>query len=181
MSDAHPLRKPTAERMADDVESHSEEVAQPQVQMPRPSDFAREESDVQAQAPAATEAGAPTEVGVHRVHMTFARLDVLSTLKIGFLLSVAFAVMTVFAMIFIWLVLDAMHVFSEIHGLLETLGSKQLLELAQYLEFGRWVSFGVIVGIFNIFIITALSAIGAAVYNLVAALVGGQKVVVTDE
>ncbi len=120
-------------------------------------------------------------VGIRRIHMTIARLDPLAALKLGFLISVAIGLMIVVAMAFLWFVLDGMHVFSQIEGLLTNLNSDTLLEFVQYLQFGRWMSFAVIVAILDIVLLTALSAVGALVYNLVAALVGGMRMTVTDE
>ncbi|MDO4887663.1 MAG: DUF3566 domain-containing protein [Actinomycetaceae bacterium] len=120
-------------------------------------------------------------VGIRRVKMTISKVSPLSVLKIGFLMSVAIGVMIVIAMMFLWLILDSMHVFSEIEGLLETLNSESLLRLGEYLEFGRWMSFAVIVAIIDIVLFTALAAIGAVAYNLIASLVGGLRITVTDE
>lgn len=120
-------------------------------------------------------------VGIRRIHMTISKVDPFSALKLGFLVSVAVGVMIVVAMALIWFVLDGMHVFSQINTLMTTLGSEQLLQLIQYLEFGRWMSFAVIVAIMDVVLLTALSAVGALIYNLIAALVGGMRITVTDE
>ena len=105
----------------------------------------------------------------------------MSAVKLGFLLSVVFAFMVVIAMAIIWFVLDGIHVFSQLQGLLETLNSAALLEFMQYLEFGRWMSFAVIIAILDVVLLTALSAVGALVYNLISSLVGGLRISVTDE
>lgn len=127
------------------------------------------------------EAAARRSVGIRRVKMTIQKIEPLSILKIGFLLSVAMGIMIVVAMFLLWLVLDAMHVFAQISDLFETLNSAQLLQLAAYLGFGRWMSFAVIVAIIDIVMMTALFAVGAMVYNFIAALVGGLNITVTDE
>ena len=120
-------------------------------------------------------------VGLRRIRMTISKVDILSVIKLGFLLSVVFAFMVVIAMAVIWFVLDGIHVFSQLQGLLETLNSAAPLEYMQYLEFGRWMSFAVIIAILDVVLLTALSAIGALVYNLVSSLVGGLRISVTDE
>lgn len=127
------------------------------------------------------EAAARRSVGIRRVKMTIQKIEPLSILKIGFLLSVAMGIMIVIAMLLLWLVLDAMHVFAQISDLFETLNSEQLLQLAAYLGFGRWMSFAVIIAIIDIVMMTALFAVGALVYNFIAALVGGLHITVTDE
>ncbi|PWF27734.1 hypothetical protein DD236_00195 [Ancrocorticia populi] len=113
--------------------------------------------------------------------MTISKVDIMSAVKLGFLLSVVFAFMVVIAMAIIWFVLDGIHVFSQLQGLLETLNSAALLEFMQYLEFGRWMSFAVIIAILDVVLLTALSAVGALVYNLISSLVGGLRISVTDE
>lgn len=127
------------------------------------------------------EAAARRSVGIRRVKMTIQKVEPLSILKIGFLLSVAMGIMIVVAMLLLWLVLDAMHVFAQLNDLFETLNSEQLLQLAAYLGFGRWMSFAVIIAIIDIVLMTALFAVGALVYNFIAALVGGLHITVTDE
>lgn len=120
-------------------------------------------------------------VGIRQIRMTISRVDPLSVLKLGFLISVVIGFMVVVAMAIIWFVLDGIHVFSQLEGLLETLNSPQLLEFMQYLEFGRWMSFAVIIAILDVVLFTALSAIGAFVYNIISSLVGGLRMTVTDE
>ena len=120
-------------------------------------------------------------VGIRRVKMTISKVDPLSALKIGFLTSVAVGIMIVVAMMILWFVLDSMKVFSQINNLLQTLNQPDLLRVGEYLEFGRWMSFAVIIAIIDVVLLTALAAVGALVYNLIASLVGGQRITVTDE
>ncbi|MFT0848843.1 DUF3566 domain-containing protein [Actinomycetaceae bacterium L2_0104] len=120
-------------------------------------------------------------VGIRQIRMTISKVDPLAVLKLGFLISVVLGFMIVVAMAVVWFVLDGIHVFSQLEGLLETLNSAQLLEFMQYLEFGRWMSFAVIIAILDIVLLTALSAIGAFVYNIISSLVGGLRMTVTDE
>ncbi|MDY5128448.1 DUF3566 domain-containing protein [Actinotignum urinale] len=120
-------------------------------------------------------------VGIRRIHMTISKVDTMSAMKIGFLISVALGIMIIVAMMLIWFILDGMHVFANLNELFENLSSVQLLQFAEYLKFGRWMSFSVLVGIIHVVLLTALSAICAVVYNLIASLVGGLKITVTDE
>lgn len=119
--------------------------------------------------------------GIRRAHMTISRIDPWSALKISFLLAVGLGVMIVISTIILWNVLDAMNVFASIRDLLETLGSEPLLELMQYMEFGRVVSFSIIIAVLDIILLTFLGAIMAVLYNLIAMLVGGTHITITDE
>lgn len=99
----------------------------------------------------------------------------------SFLLAVGLGVMIVISTIILWNVLDAMNVFASIRDLLETLGSEPLLELMQYMEFGRVVSFSIVVAVLDIILFTFLGGIMAILYNLIAMLVGGTHITITDE
>lgn len=123
----------------------------------------------------------PMDVGIRRVRMTISRVDPLSALKLSFLVSVGAGIMIVVAAILLWFTLDAMHVWARIEELLVTLNSAPLLELGQFMQFGRVVSFAVVVGVIEVVLMTALGTITALLYNVVAMLVGGLYITVTDE
>ncbi|MEW6859277.1 DUF3566 domain-containing protein [Trueperella pyogenes] len=123
----------------------------------------------------------PMDVGIRRVRMTISRVDPLSALKLSFLVSVGVGIMIVVAAILLWFTLDAMHVWARIEELLVTLNSAPLLELGQFMQFGRVVSFAVVVGVIEVVLMTALGTITALLYNVVAMLVGGLYITVTDE
>ncbi|MGV9181918.1 DUF3566 domain-containing protein [Arcanobacterium canis] len=124
---------------------------------------------------------ATVHVGIRRVKMTVTKVDPWSALKLSFLLSVALGIMIVVAATVLWLVLDAMHVWSQLTELINTLGEPRLMELAQYMEFGRFIPFAVVVAVIEIVLFTALGAVIALIYNLVASLVGGLTLTVSDE
>ncbi|MGV4301552.1 DUF3566 domain-containing protein [Trueperella pyogenes] len=123
----------------------------------------------------------PMDVDIRRVRMTISRVDPLSALKLSFLISVGVGIMIVVAAILLWFTLDAMHVWARIEELLVTLNSAPLLELGQFMQFGRVVSFAVVVGVIEVVLMTALGTITALLYNVVAMLVGGLYITVTDE
>ncbi|WP_255315575.1 DUF3566 domain-containing protein [Trueperella pecoris] len=132
---------------------------------------------------AETDVQAPShkDVGIRRVRMTISRVDPLSALKLSFLVSVGVGIMIVVAAIILWFTLDAMYVWARIEELLVTLNSAPLLELGQFMQFGRVVSFAVVVGVIEVVLMTAFGTILALLYNVVAMLVGGLYITVTDE
>ncbi|MDY5585691.1 MAG: DUF3566 domain-containing protein [Arcanobacterium sp.] len=132
-----------------------------------------------AEKPAANPA--KKSVGVRSVRMTVSRIDPWSALKISFLVSVAIGIMMVIAAIILWLMLDSMHVWSGITDLLTTFNNSTLLQLAQFLEFGRLIPFAIVIAVVEIVLMTALGGLFALVFNVVAMLVGGFKITVTDE
>ncbi|WP_371164025.1 DUF3566 domain-containing protein [Buchananella felis] len=116
-----------------------------------------------------------------RVNLVIAKVDAWSIMKMVFLLSVALAIMGVVAAAFIWKVLDSMQVFAQIRDLVTAVGADSLLNLLAYTEFNRVVAAATAIGVLNTILFTALATLGAFLYNLSAALVGGIHVTLTDE
>jgi branched-subunit amino acid ABC-type transport system permease component len=102
-------------------------------------------------------------------------------MRISFLLSIAAGIMLVVAVATVWFVLDKMYVFAEMEELLTTIGSSSFVELMQLLEFDRVMSMAAIVAVLDVLLLTVLGALGAFLYNLVAALVGGLTVTFSDD
>ncbi|WP_448073993.1 DUF3566 domain-containing protein [Georgenia yuyongxinii] len=116
-----------------------------------------------------------------RVRLSLSRVDPWSAMKLSFLLSVALGVMIVVAAAVVWFVLDSMQVFAKVEELLVSIGSENFLQLMEYVQFDRVMSFATIVGVVDVLLLTALGTIGAFLYNIVAALVGGLHVTLTDD
>lgn len=129
----------------------------------------------------AEKTSAKRAVGIRRVKMTISRVDPWSALKISFLLAVAVGIMIVVSAVVLWLLFDAMHVWSGINDLLVTLNNEQLLKLGQFLRFGRLIPFSVVMAVAEIVIMTALGTVLALIFNVIAMLVGGLHITVTDE
>ncbi|MDO5025226.1 MAG: DUF3566 domain-containing protein [Trueperella sp.] len=157
---------------------------------PKPGDTATEAAAAQANAVEDSGAApsrvqqreaAKREVGIRRARMTLSRIEPWSALKMSFLLSVALGIMIVIAAMVLWVVLDVMQVWGQIDELLVTLNSEALLNLGQFLHFGRVLAFAVVVGVIEIVLFTALGTLMALIYNVIATLVGGISITVTDE
>lgn len=120
--------------------------------------------------------------GPRRVRLAISRVDPWSVMKLSFLLSVAIGLMIVIATAVVWYTLDGMHVFSKANDLVtQVTGTESTVDILQYVEFRRVVSGATLVSVVNVFLMTALATIGAFLYNIVAALVGGVHVTMTDE
>ena len=128
--------------------------------------------------------GKKTVAGPRRVRLSLTRINPLSVMKVSFLLSVAAGIMLVVAAAFVWFMLDAMHVFSTIRDLTGTVmdsKSNAYTALLEYLKLSRAISMATIIAVINIILATALSTIGALLYNVTAAFVGGVHLTLADE
>ncbi|GIG34803.1 DUF3566 domain-containing protein [Cellulomonas pakistanensis] len=125
--------------------------------------------------------GSLTGSGPRRVRLAVSRVDPWSVMKLSFLMSVAIGIMIVVATAVVWVTLDSLHVFATINDLVEEILADSDINLMQYVEFDRVLSIATLVAVVDIFLITALATIGAFLYNITAALVGGVHVTMTDE
>lgn len=90
--------------------------------------------------------------------------------------------MIVVAAVVVWFTLDSLQVFTQIDGLVrQVVGKESPLDILSYVSFQKTVSAATLVGVIDVFLLTALATIGAFLYNIVAALVGGVNVTMTDE
>ena len=126
--------------------------------------------------------GASTGSGSRSVRLTVAGLDPWSVLKLSFLLSVAVGIALVVASVVLWSVLNGMGVFDQINRvLLDISGSEGKFNIYKYVGLGRVVSLSTVLGVVNVVLMTALSTLGAFLYNLGSGLVGGLHVTLTDD
>ena len=136
-------------------------------------------------APRAVPAASAAAVGApRRVRLALSRVDPWSVMKLSFLLSVAIGIMIVVATVAAWTMIDSLGVFASVDQLIrEVLGAESAdkLNIMQYFTFERFVSGATLVGVVDVVLLTALSTIGAFLYNITAALVGGLHVTLTDE
>ena len=128
---------------------------------------------------------APRRGGPRRVRLTAQRIDPWSVLKISFLVSVALGIAGVVMVAVLWTVLSGMNVFSTISDFFVQVTSGESggpsFDLMDYLGFGRVVSLAAVLGVLNVFLLTALATLTAFLYNICAALVGGAQITLSDE
>jgi hypothetical protein len=139
--------------------------------------------------PASTDetAAAPGRVpapagGPRRVRLAVSKIDPWSVMKLSFLMSVAIGIMIVVAAAVIWYTLDGLAVFTQVNDTIaEITGDPAFFDVLEYMAFERVISLATIIGVVDIVLLTALATIGAFLYNIVAALVGGIHVTLTDD
>ena len=125
-----------------------------------------------------------TIAGPRRVRLALTRVDPWSVMKASFLLSFAAGIMLIVATAVVWFMLDAMHVFSTIEELVKTVAgerSNTFSAIVAYLELPRALAVSTIVAVVDIVLVTALTTLGAFLYNSTATLVGGIHLTLADE
>jgi ABC-type glycerol-3-phosphate transport system permease component len=134
-------------------------------------------------------AGAPgpgpgiSSARARRVKLTVSRVDPWSAMKMSFLISVALGIAFVVMVAVLWMILSGMGVFSEINRLVGTIFSDQSnpFDIMDFLGFGRVLSLSIVIGVIDVILMTALSTLGAFLYNICSALVGGLQLTLTDD
>lgn len=133
-----------------------------------------------AQSPdetAAAPAGTP-----RKVRLSLSRVDPWSVMKLSFLLSVAGGIMLIVASWVFWYAINDMGIFTQIDEMVrDIVGAESTLDILQYVERDKVLSIATLIAVIDVVLLTALGTIGAFLYNVTAALVGGLHVTLTDE
>lgn len=130
---------------------------------------------------------APTPAPVprpgRRVRLTVSRIDPWSAMKISFLLSVALGIALVVMTAVLWTVLDAMGVFDQVNGLISQVTDEgsATFDIYDFVGFAKVVSLSVVFAVIDVILLTAVATLGAFIYNVSSALVGGVELTLTDD
>lgn len=164
------------------TKDEDEMTAAPTTSTPRTAPQRTSTASTTAGRSTGTSSVSAASAGPRRVRLAVARIDPWSVMKLSFLLSVAAGIMLVVAAAVVWYTLDGLHVFTSVNDVIATLaGSETFFDLLEYVAFKRIISLATMIAVVDIVILTALSTIGAFLYNIVAALVGGIHLTLTDD
>jgi hypothetical protein len=115
--------------------------------------------------------------------LTLVRVEPWSVMKFSFVVSaVAFIILFV-AVAVLYVVLSALGVFGSLQHLVSTLTSSQNssgTNISHWLSASRILGYTGMLGALNIVLITAISTIGAVIYNLIAHTLGGIEVTLRE-
>jgi hypothetical protein len=104
-------------------------------------------------------------------------IDILSAVKVGFFVGIAAAIATVVGAWLLQVVLSNSGVISSVGGLLSSvLGEESDLDLERDLSFENVMRMAFIAAGLNVVVTTALFGVYAAIFNVIAKMVGGVKV-----
>ncbi|MGC4175362.1 DUF3566 domain-containing protein [Demequina sp.] len=120
--------------------------------------------------------------GPRKARVLVSRIDPWSVLKIGFLLSIAIGIMMVVAVFVLWNALNEFGLFALVDEWVAKLfEGEQPIDITKIFELNKVMSATILVSVMNVVLLTALSTIGAFLYNTVSSVVGGVYVTLTDD
>lgn len=122
-----------------------------------------------------------TASGSRRVRIR--RVDPYSITRLAFVVSVALMVVAVVAAAIFWIALSVMGVWSQINESVAALLSDDTasFDITDYLGFTQMVGGTLVLSGLNVILITVLATVGAHLYNLAAALLGGVAVTLRED
>jgi hypothetical protein len=165
------------------------------------ADKAREKAQAKADAKAQAKAERPTRAPrpakepkparvkggprrTRRAQLRLVQVDAWSVMKTSFLLSIALGIVLVVAVAIIWSVLGAAGVWDSINSIVQqAVGntSGKPFDIEEYAGTSRVLGFTMIVAVLDVILITAIATLGAFLYNLSAALLGGIEVTLAED
>lgn len=122
--------------------------------------------------------------GPRRARLRLTRIDPWSVMKTAFLLSIAFGVVTVVSVAMIWEVIGAAGVWDSINDTVKEVidepGTADF-DVEDYVGTDRVLGFTMLVAAVDVVLITAIATLGAFLYNMSAALLGGVDVTLAED
>jgi len=122
--------------------------------------------------------------GPRRAQLRLVRVDPWSVMKTSFLLSVAFGIVTFVAVFMVWSVLGAAGVWDSINSTVASVvdgDSASTFDVTDYVGMGRVLGFTLLVSVIDVILLTAIATLGAFLYNMAAALLGGVEVTLAED
>jgi hypothetical protein len=130
-----------------------------------------------------TAAARPGGAQARRADLVLARLEPWSVMKFSFLMSLVAWVVLFVAVAFLYFMLSSLGVFSSLQHTLGSVTSSSGssgMNLSHWFSASRILGYTMLLGAVNIVLLTALSTVGAMIYNLVTRLGGGIEVTLRE-
>ena len=134
-------------------------------------------------SPAGTRTKGSSKRSSRQAHLTIARVEPWSVMKFSFVVSLVAFVILFVAVSVIYGTLSALGVFTSLQHVVQSVTSSQDsngVNAAKWFTASRILSYTALLGALNVVLITAMSTIGAVVYNLTSRLIGGVEVTLRE-
>jgi hypothetical protein len=118
-----------------------------------------------------------------QAQLTLSRVEPWSVMKFSFVVSVVAFIILFVAVAVLYMVLSALGVFDSLQHTVSTITSSQGssgTNISKWFSASRILGYTGMLGALNIVLITAVSTIGAVIYNLIARTIGGVEVTLRE-
>lgn len=116
-----------------------------------------------------------------QIKLKLRTIDIWSATKVGFFVALAAAIGIIVTSLLLWAVLSASGALSSLGGLLSSvLGDGSGFNLESEFSFGNVMGTAITLSLLNLVLTTTLAAVYAAIFNLIAKLVGGVSLTFTN-
>lgn len=116
-----------------------------------------------------------------QIKLKLRTIDIWSATKAGFFVALAAAIGIIVSALLLWAVLSASGALSSLGGLLSSvLGDGSGFNLESEFSFGNVMGTALTLALLNLVLTTTLAAVYAAIFNLIAKLVGGISLTFTN-
>ena len=125
----------------------------------------------------------PATKRVRKAHLRITHVDPWSVMKTSFLFSIALGIVVVVAVGVVWSVLGAAGIWDSIDATVaDVVGQTgESFRIEDYLGMSRVMGFTMIIAAVDVVLVTVIGTLGAFLYNLAAALLGGIEVVLAED
>lgn len=156
------------------------------VKKPASERFAAAMAVAKSAASSTPTVSAPRKGGgkVRKARLRVSHLDPWSVMKTAFLLSVALGIVTVVAVAVIWSLLGAAGIWEAINSAVGDVvaeDGQSTFAIEDYLGTSRVLGFTMLVAVVDVVLVTVVATLGAFLYNLAAALLGGIEVTLSED
>ena len=138
------------------------------------------------QVPKRAKAGKSEQGGAasaRQAHLMVSRFEPWSVMKFSFMISLACFVILFVAVALLYATLAGLGVFNAIENSLSNVTSGQGtggVNISRYLSASTILSYTALLGVLNVFLITAFATVGSLIYNLTSHLIGGVEVTLRE-
>ena len=146
-------------------------------------DTAGKKDEAPPRGSASKASGAQLKRTARQAHLTVARVEPWSVMKFSFVVSLVAFVILFVAVSVLYGALDGLGVFDSLQRVVSDVTSSQGttgVNAKAWFSASRVLGYTALLGSLNIVLITAMSTIGAVVYNLTSRLVGGVEVTLKE-
>jgi hypothetical protein len=121
---------------------------------------------------------------VRRAKLRVVHVDPWSVTKASFLLSIAFGIMCVVAVFLIFSIMSASGLWDSVNNTIQGVVDqkpKDAFDIKDYVGMSRVMGVTMLISAIDVVIITALATLGAFIYNMAAALLGGVEITLAED